>query len=660
METQYTRLSLTPSGVSPVIYMSQYDVGRPIGFICDSDLDSYTVTLEATRTDSTAITAAIITDGRIGVFVTTATMTNQADDYPAQVVVTDGDDVRVASMPVRMHVIAAAMDENSEAIEEDASLYQQYTGSVQALIADMRADLNALEDVYVTPQMYGAAGDGATDDTTAIQAAMNAGAGRVIFPAGTYKITASISVPGNTIVDLNGATILATDVDAFAVGGTSNVTIQNGTITQTRIGIRVYNAEYFTLRNITMTLKTQYPATRDLSNAIRLEGAEHFTIEDVTYSAPRTGDGSSDLTDGLHINGNVKHGYVRRFCGTSNDDFIALNSIETIDGYGTGPIDDIVFEQCQTCGGDNDSTFCAVRIYNWGAQRLISNVTFKDCDFGADATACIRFVNSEDGRGDASKDYCYAKNIIFERCRIRSYLTDGVTYPIQCAHAHVDGLIFLDCELDDENSTGILNAYYASVLTGLVFEGLRNMSDHFGSVAINLNGSSVDGFVLMGCDLDNSNSSTTVPLIQVSGASGRITVKDCKIKHFYSLVSVLTNIVDAITIDNVDAYENSYGVVVFSGGASVIRLCDYTEHDNTNYAVNVRAGVTNPTAVYATNVDATLVNQTYFAELTYARFVGTKSSQVPGAPVIGDRYTQTSSATFVGEKVYSGTEWVAL
>lgn len=138
MNTQYTRLSMTPSGVLPVIYMSQYDVGRPIGFICDVDLDSYTVTLEATRTDGTAITAAVTTDGNIGAFETTATMTNKADHYGAQLVLS-AFGKRVASLPFVMCVVKAEMDENAESIEEDASLYQQYTGTVQGLLAEIRA-----------------------------------------------------------------------------------------------------------------------------------------------------------------------------------------------------------------------------------------------------------------------------------------------------------------------------------------------------------------------------------------------------------------------------------------------------------------------------------------------------------------------------------------
>lgn len=146
--TQYINLSMVTSGVLPVLHCSQYDIGRPLGVVVyDSDgavdMDDYTVTVEATRTDGTAITAAVTTDGEIGVFTTTATMTNVADKYPAQLVIVDSDSNRVASLPFVMHVVEAAMDEDSEAVEEDASLYEQYTSTVQSLMSTISSSLNA-------------------------------------------------------------------------------------------------------------------------------------------------------------------------------------------------------------------------------------------------------------------------------------------------------------------------------------------------------------------------------------------------------------------------------------------------------------------------------------------------------------------------------------
>ena len=58
---------------------------------------------------------------------------------------------------------------------------------------------------------FGAAGDGIRDDTSAIQAALNAkkNGGTVYFPAGTYKITRSIFFYSNqTLIFEGGATLL--------------------------------------------------------------------------------------------------------------------------------------------------------------------------------------------------------------------------------------------------------------------------------------------------------------------------------------------------------------------------------------------------------------------------------------------------------------------
>lgn len=159
MNTQFIRIDMTPSGINPIFHVSQYDIGRVLGFIVYNgsevvDLDTYTCTIEATRSDGTAITASVGTADNVGVFETTATMTNKADKYKGQLVIVDSQSKRIASLPFIMDVCEAGIDENSEAIEEDASLYQQYTASVQsALVTEknervtgdtiLRNDLNA-------------------------------------------------------------------------------------------------------------------------------------------------------------------------------------------------------------------------------------------------------------------------------------------------------------------------------------------------------------------------------------------------------------------------------------------------------------------------------------------------------------------------------------
>ena len=65
---------------------------------------------------------------------------------------------------------------------------------------------------------FGATGDGTTDDTTAIQNAINAviaqGGGTLFFPAGTYLINATLTVPGAVI--LKGAGPGSNSLPTFA------------------------------------------------------------------------------------------------------------------------------------------------------------------------------------------------------------------------------------------------------------------------------------------------------------------------------------------------------------------------------------------------------------------------------------------------------------
>jgi len=162
METQYISLNMTPTGVNPCFHISQYDVGRMLGFIVHSggatvDLDTYTCTIEATRSDGTAITSAVATTDNIGTFEVTPTMSNKTDKYRCQLVIVDANSKRIASLPFDMDVCKAAMDENSESIEEDASLYQQYTEAVSVNLATevtarKAADTSIWEGIHTEQQ----------------------------------------------------------------------------------------------------------------------------------------------------------------------------------------------------------------------------------------------------------------------------------------------------------------------------------------------------------------------------------------------------------------------------------------------------------------------------------------------------------------------------
>src|SRR5690348_4530466 len=81
----------------------------------------------------------------------------------------------------------------------------------------------------VYPGWFGAKGDGTTDDTAAIQAAVTPAGGTgtsVSFPSGRYKVTSPINLPNNPI-HLTGAGVDQTTI--YAVGTTAFTIAINGT-----------------------------------------------------------------------------------------------------------------------------------------------------------------------------------------------------------------------------------------------------------------------------------------------------------------------------------------------------------------------------------------------------------------------------------------------
>lgn len=77
---------------------------------------------------------------------------------------------------------------------------------------ETRAALEAAYRRSVSVAEYGATGDGTTDDTAAVQAALTANpGGSVYFPPGTYRLTAELDIPGGTAV--SGADSASTLLD---------------------------------------------------------------------------------------------------------------------------------------------------------------------------------------------------------------------------------------------------------------------------------------------------------------------------------------------------------------------------------------------------------------------------------------------------------------
>lgn len=148
---------------------------------------------------------------------------------PARVFVS-AEDFSITVKDKRGRVVYSELDATSQsnltaalAASSGSSLIgfiQSGAGAVARTVQDKLRDFISVKD-------FGAIGDGVADDTTKIQSAINAGAS-VYFPAGTYKITANITIPSNRLIFGQGDStiikIAADGVRAFDTGIVSDKT----------------------------------------------------------------------------------------------------------------------------------------------------------------------------------------------------------------------------------------------------------------------------------------------------------------------------------------------------------------------------------------------------------------------------------------------------
>lgn len=131
--------------------------------------------------------------------------------YESMIVVTYMNNSYTSKVPVPATEVTPNIDTEHWAL----------TGAYNAQVEQYRKDVEKIEDTIAAichdVKVYGAVGDGTTDDTTAIQNAINdaiADGGSVFFPVGRYKVH-TISVNGSCNIDLNGSEILTANENGF-------------------------------------------------------------------------------------------------------------------------------------------------------------------------------------------------------------------------------------------------------------------------------------------------------------------------------------------------------------------------------------------------------------------------------------------------------------
>lgn len=323
-----------------------------------------------------------------------------------------------------------------------------------------------IPSIYVNVKQYGAVGDGATDDTIAIQAAIsaaqNAGSGAVFFPPGTYAISAPL-----TVTHTNMALI-----------GTGNASI---------------------IQPLSGFSGSAY---------LSITGADRGMVRDLSFWGSNFTSTSNPAGDGIQLHGcndwvfmnlhfRSQNGYAIQIVGDNASDGTAFtllsncNARHCLAGYrvyspntGTTIAGGILFANCQAdaCqGGDayliedsRDVTMVGCQGYsNTNASIHIKGGQFvhiDTCDLGGGtpATACVLIENGVltpakillghvlCQKGTSGIEISSGNDIVIDHCMVYFNQTHGVLLDNSgnVANVKIDG-----CTFDSNNQNNAATIY---------------------------------------------------------------------------------------------------------------------------------------------------------------------------------------------------------
>lgn len=99
--------------------------------------------------------------------------------------------------------VARNIESMPQVLQSLAATLSNASGSNKILTFNSSGGVEALSGGYVTPQMFGAKGNGTADDTAAFEAALASGE-RVVVPMATYKLSAPIWTDDSVVVNDSG------------------------------------------------------------------------------------------------------------------------------------------------------------------------------------------------------------------------------------------------------------------------------------------------------------------------------------------------------------------------------------------------------------------------------------------------------------------------
>ncbi|MDR1282950.1 MAG: endopolygalacturonase [Opitutaceae bacterium] len=270
---------------------------------------------------------------------------------------------------------------------------------------------------------YGARGDGLADDREAIQRALDARPGHVMFPPGHYKIGGTLRIHAHTHLSLapqatlalaDGAARTANDylltnanhatnpatatADADADTG---ITIEGGIWDGNNTGNprppglfdAGYSGAMLHFCNVTGLCLRDLHLRDAEAYHLRLTRARDFHIETIRFSSTRV----RPNNDGVHLGGHCEDGVIRDIKGlhpgVTGDDMVALNADDAltrteVNGMTCGPIRNIHIEDIEAEGCHSFVRLLSVR-------SPVENITLRNVR----GTCEVAAINCDAARG---------------------------------------------------------------------------------------------------------------------------------------------------------------------------------------------------------------------------------------------------------------------
>lgn len=441
-----------------------------------------------------------------------------------------------------------------------------------------------LSGIY-TPEMFGAKGDGVTDDTEAIQKAL---AFNNVNISKNYLITENLVLHSNLKIFGGGTITKKVEFNdsylnhcIFSCTDSNNIDINNIVLMSNSLGISVHGCSNVNITNLIINSEKY---------SILISDSEKNESDGISISNIKL---ENDVTiissDGIHVDGGCSNIYIYNVSGTTGDDFIALNAIEGI----RKTIKNVIIDNIK-CSG-----YAGIRLYgqlNCAIENVSISNSYINSNNGIRLTNIVGFT-------EINLNSPTFNNIVFNNCIVNSsirnvflsYINGSVTFNnctfvttvnpnVGFFNSSINSLLIFNSCVFITNSSGFIqdcvvgtppencNTYGNITLNNC---DIKKVFLCFGTnkKTVNINNCDIDTYLITRTNpdvIDLSIKNCRINTTPFSGASkGIYTIKDSILNAEYLLNNIESSQDTILDISNIIVNNNKKGTFcLFKAGMS--------------------------------------------------------------------------------------------